>query len=492
MENKSTGRASPFAKAPGVFLGTLAVCIALLLSACQNPMHPPGGGTLILAVEGPQTERTILPEINPADFTGFRLDFVPGEACTQGNAPFYTEDWTPGRPVHLAAGIWDLAVTGFSDSVEAARGFLSGINVAPGQTVPDSVKLFPIADEGTGTFAWRISMPDGVSTARIDVFAMPANGDSEPSGYGPFYLRGGPDATLEGRAKMSAGQYRVVLTMTMDGEVSLSTVLRIYANMESLFLQTFSYRHFPLSLNRLLAAWDEGSWDFAREGIAAAHFSGLGILGIGEGNISGAEQMFNAIDGPVPQTMPELKALTDAALVGLGRQAVGDGPHANREAAQAAILALALNTGVADFYWREDGGAVTASFAGYSVEISFARAIPPNGGEPGTDPGSGVELNLTFEQFTDMAPDVAIPAAIGYLALRAGGRVEITVDNRFRNVRWILDGNEIDGNADGTSASLGIAELTRIGTHRLTVEVDVYRGGIYAPYSGVVEIRVTL
>ena len=400
MKNMPTRKGIPFINllyASCAFWSILAVCILMLFPGCRNVLQSQDPldadtGTVLLAIDRLDTQRTILPEIMPDRFATFDLGFVPSAGCGAGNSSFYKQDWLPGDSIDLFAGTWDLTVTGFTHCVtsdgylEAARGKLSGFAVIGGETVTYNVTLYPIAEGGQGTFSWRLDFPSSIVFARMEILTMPGG---LPSDYGPFYFHGGPsgDSTvgLESHIAMAAGQYRVLFTMSLyndQGEMetaTLGTILRVYMNMESRFEQAFSYRHFPFSLNRILAIWDGVSWDFAHEGIAAAHFSRLGIRGVDDDNLVAVEYWFNRLipPGPAPSNLEGLEALVDAALIGMAGASIGAAPHANRLAAQAAILARIANTDPdkVGFSWRPDGTAVSVDIGAYAVEIVFDGTI---------------------------------------------------------------------------------------------------------------------
>ena len=397
MKNMSIRKGFPFANtlnASLAFCGILAVL--LLLSGCPNALQrqdtPSGAGTLLLTVGRPDAERTILPELVRDRFVKFDLDFVPAGDCTEDNEPFSKENWEEGYSVNLSAGIWDLTVTAFMSCgdagyVKAARGYLHGLEVAPGETIAENVILSPIADGGTGTFAWRLSFPDSIVSARMEIFTMPSG---DPSGDSPFYFHGGTGTTVNPayNVEMAAGQYRVLFTMTLNNDqgkpetVTMGTILRVYVNMESRFEQDFTYRHFPLSLNRILATLYDGSWDFTREGIVAAHFSQLGIRGIDDDNIADMEDWFNQLipPGPIPVNLEGLEALVDAALIGIASAYIGCNSHESQYAAETAIRELARNHSAIAVHWSDYGNMATVVvgdiFTLYIDFLNIAVTIP--------------------------------------------------------------------------------------------------------------------
>jgi len=376
------------------FWCVLAVCALLLLPGCRSPVQPPpvedGMGTLSLAI-GQDLRRTIAPNVVITDFVRFDLAFT---ARTAGNVNYEVDDWnrTQNDPIELAVGTWDLTVTAFLPGpgvgLEAARGTLLGIVVIPNDTVPGQVVLHPIYYEGTGRFGWNISFPDSVVEAEMEILTLPA----------PYVSYDTVDLIDPGEdhLDMPSGRYRVIVTLYVetgdpshgpdDRRASLSTVLHVYMNMTSQFNRAFTYRHFPFTLNRILAAWNDlvpGEWNFVTHGILPEHFGLLDIVGITGANFGAITDWFNLLTtaANVPRTPEDMDALVDAALVNVARTAIIGGVYIYQAQAETAILTHIRNTpsDYVEFVWNADGDTVTVHIGDditYTVTIDFGRQIP--------------------------------------------------------------------------------------------------------------------
>ena len=113
-------------------------------------------------------------------------------------------------------------------------------------------------------------------------------------------------------------------------------------------------------------------------------------------------------------------------------------------------------------------------------------------------PGDGIgDFDISFADLDNNAPELT-PPPISYLALSLDGEeVALTVTGaEFINIRWFLDGIEIIDEAEVSlcrgTLTLDHSRLNRIGTYRLTVEVDVLVDGTLVPFSRVVVLEVTL
>ena len=384
-------------QASSIFAVLVAVGSLLFFGGCRNALQSSGTGannattgSLSLTIDKQGVGRTILPEIEMSDFVEFYLEFV---ARSEHNADF-SENWgdifsgTVTVTVELNEGIWDLYVTAFLPGedehgqptiVEAARGSTRDITVPSGETIAGSVVLFPIA-EGRGTFGWDITIPASAVTARMEITRI----DGAP--YKTFYFRGGtPSIDYQDSIDLYAGKYNVIFTLFNGrGErAELRTILHVYQNMTSIFEETFTDQHFLVSLlGFVLNAWDGplGQWNFAGAGITAEHFGLLGINGINEGNFNAIVAQFNPLTvgtyATVPGNLDELKALTDAALIGLAWTDIAAEYRRHRGVAENAIAGLIENGTPTYFYWRSDGIQVTVHVGVYRVVIDFENAIP--------------------------------------------------------------------------------------------------------------------
>ena len=364
------------------FWGALVACFAIVFSGCQNPFRPycepanEATGTLLLTINGTDTERTILPTMPPeSNFPRFNLAFTPNAYCDAGNTGFVLENWNRNNydAVVLATGIWNLTVTAFLDDAghrPAARGTPGGaIAISPGQSTPVNVVLLPITDGyDYGAFSWEIRFPEveGVYRAvlRIEhiddggyVYSRPFN-DITPSHH-----------VLTGSHDLPVGVYRVIFTLhkTLNGRAESGTVsatLHISGNLESRFEgedATFTPADFPVSLlNFVLDTWDGYRWNLIAKGITARHFDFLGIDGVTAGNfaqfVPWLDRLTYYFDAPTD--LPWLQTLADAALVGVDENAV-----------------LVLRDGLAEqLAWLRENA---VDNTGYIIELSSDEYISP-------------------------------------------------------------------------------------------------------------------
>ena len=394
-------------------LSTIAACAALLLPGCRNPAEPwqpeaatpkqtkaappAGPGTLSLAIGSRGAGRTILPGITRHDFVSFRLDFSPAPACGLGNTGkseyLHRDSLTNGAAdLTLDAGTWNLGVTAFLECAEgnrlqAAAGSLAGIKVPPGGTVEGGVTLYPIR-AGRGEFAWTITFGQNIAAAYMLITRM----DETPY-HGPVQLvADGAPVHTHGGLELDAGQYRVIFTLHNDrGErVRISETLHVYQNMQSGFAGAFGRGHFPATLlNHILDSWNGNLWDFDEAEITAWHFGFLGIGGICDDNFDEAVSWFNALcaETPAPTDEAGLRALADAALVGMGTGAGFRAAAVYQGAVQSAIEeTMVVNNSDTVFRWEDCSGVLTVGIgagiadmenAAYIVQIDFGRYIPP-------------------------------------------------------------------------------------------------------------------
>ena len=391
-------------KALNVFAMLFAAACLLVLPGCRNPLEPrdmpanepetAGTGTLSLTINRQGAERTIRPEISLGDFVEFHLEFLA--MCDSGNNDFgvtWTRDYIADGPgtVELNAGTWDLHVTAYiangeGELLEAARGDLEGIEVVPGDTIDGNLTLFPIA-AGRGTFAWDIGFPTSVASAEMEVIRINGDGDTQPKTFN--FIGGDTLDDNPGGIELYAGRYRMFFTMYNDRKerAELRAILHIYQNMTSTFDETFTYGHFPVSLlNLILDAWNaaSSSWEFAARGISAAHFSLLGIEGIDDDNFAAIVGWFNDLStaATVPNDLPGLKTLVDAALIGVAStddDFLDAANYLHRAYAEDAIAGLIENGTDITLDWT-DGNAVTVRIGEpvvYEVNIVFSGAILP-------------------------------------------------------------------------------------------------------------------
>jgi len=373
----------------GVF-AMLLVCsslLLLLLPGCRNlfdSQDTARTGTLSLRIDRQGVERTILPDISIYDFYRFDLTFVH-----QSTGYSFNDTWWGDSigTFSLASGVWNLYATAFfPGGLAAAEGRTEGIVVPPGGEVSGSVMLFPIA-EGTGTFSWDIDFDDNIRVARMEIRWIDGSGNE--FSWWTFFLvndwgwSGGPLLSNYYSIEMYAGQYIVILTMVDNQNVSvtINETLHVYRNMTSHFQDSFD---FPVTMLRfILDAWDGWSWNFAERGIAAGHFSIVGVNGINDDNFSGIVYWFNILQSAAgwnPSCCCDLGRLTDAALIGI---ASGDadflnaGNYRHRGEVEVAIVELIQNASSIAFNWIDDR-TVNVTVAGtYTVQVVFSADLEP-------------------------------------------------------------------------------------------------------------------
>jgi len=381
---------------PGLWTSVLAILFAasflLFLPGCQSPLDSQdnapgigsGRGTLSLTIGRQDMERTVMPTW-PEDFVGFKLEFF---ACPDTDNEDFYEIWggdsNTGR-VELNAGSWDLHVTAFLAgtiggglSREAAWGYLPMIDVPSGWGVVGNIELRPIARENShGTFGWEIGYPENIVYAHVEIWRVDLYGVPEDYYY---YSRGLPvtnaGGTLDGSHDLPAGRYFVVfmLTNNQGKSAQLSASLHVYQHLKSIFDEEFRPEHFPVSLlDLILDAWNGTGWNLVDEGITAGHFSFLGIKGVNDDNFTGLVEQFNLLTtvATVPSDEDELKALVDAALIGM---AIADGHFADthfegKHYAEEALALLVQNGTEIEFDWTDNSA--TVSIGVFQVVATF-------------------------------------------------------------------------------------------------------------------------
>jgi len=463
---KVLSHSSPYGGQRGVlanvFALLLAACVLLLLSGCRNLLSDSEGseteaGILLLIIHGQSVGRTIRPDIDIDDFDRFDLGFVD---VSGDNADFNELDWD-GGPISLGVGTWDLHVTAFlrdgTEYLEAARGSIEDyIVVLPGGTVGGNIELSPIIEGGEGTFSWHISFfPEiTVTSARMEIRYGTLSGDIINNGIINFVIDG---TSLSGSRSMLAGQYFVIFEMLDDdGErVGINEALHIFHNMESRVEWDFTPYDFPVSLlDWVLGSWDDDNeqWNFAARGIAAGHFSMLGIQGIDDDNFhstdnTGIIYWFNRLIyaepyipavSPLPPAVPpysmaRLGELVDAALIGIGSGSIAAGVYSNREAAAHAIFGLVRNSNTLFTRWHENPERIEVRVGLYHVPLIAITIQPPPPQPPPNSPladqlewlrnhaapGSSHTITINYAYITSIAAQ--LPTTAGVTITLCGG-----------------------------------------------------------------------
>jgi len=422
---RDTNMAGIFPKA-----NALALLLAVLsLSGCRNPFElqntagnePAEPGILSLTIGRQGLGRTIMPESWLDKSYIVRFDFHFVTADPYGNEyrivilekdPYGTwvdadgEVWLDGlgtARIELGEGTWNLTVTAFryrggGETHAMARGNLNGILVLSGETVVGDVALFPNANAGgQGTFCWEITFSTDVAMVSMEImrFDVDIDGNITTIPYqGPLPLVLDGDRTATDSLYLDVGRYLVVFTLYSDPDpaqgqsVEVSAILHIYWNMVSRFTggEVFPGFVFPRSLLCfILDAWDDDNeeWDFVGHEITAGHFGLLGIEGINAVNFGDIVGRFDYLscNNNLPGDLEELKALVDAALIGINMDIIvgiiTGGVYTGQAAKEAAIRGLqwfARNTLYYDdveFDWDSDTVTITVLDI-FAVEIDFA------------------------------------------------------------------------------------------------------------------------
>jgi len=253
-------------KAAGVFSLMLAACLLLLLPGCQGPLDTRQDrvrtGALSLTIEGPPGQaRTALPDGSlVSDFDRLIFEFYPGvdnyagefeRTVPGGLGVTGIAIFTIGDIPVLGSGAWSLTVRAYLENDAGWEQVAVGstnITVTVAGSNTGSVELDPYG-AGTGQFRWEITFPDIVTEVSVDVLAL---ADLTPLPYFPLGfqsdIQGWEDdgdgyVTLTYYVTLNAGIYLVVFTLS-DGEdtaLPITTLLRVYRNMVSVFTGDFTF-----------------------------------------------------------------------------------------------------------------------------------------------------------------------------------------------------------------------------------------------------------
>jgi uncharacterized protein YjdB len=372
-----------------------------IFSGCPNPIQYASWtddaqtGTISLII-AQGSARAIMPSVGLDDFDRFEFTFTPGTGVPAGIQAYTKSVNDTSAPINimLAAGTWHLVATAFIGELIVARSVGQDVIITAGQNIGAQVLLRPIP-EGTGTFRWNINFPEIVSEADIEVWDALEGNKTAATPVRTMTLTIDNEGISKGYIyDLPSGEYIVVFKLRSTGDENMEIVeaLHIYQNLDSIFTGAHifdDYFAFPISLfARIRNAWDGTAWDFVDAGISWRHFDLLGIKGISAGNFPGdIQKWFNELTTPanVPTTLVELKALVDAALVGIGSESedlfgdILDTDNWYRAAVEEAIRMsdfFALNSTPITFEWATDGYILTIYAGAYGVEISFITAVP--------------------------------------------------------------------------------------------------------------------
>jgi len=300
----------------------------LLLSGCQNPFQQSpaseaGTGFVSLSIAGQETAqrgatRAILPgTVRQGNFDRIDLEFT-------GNSGREERTWSAATPdneqlVELAEGNWELVATAFSGADSVATGTAQfTVNRGETSSVPVALEPIPI---GNGVFSWEISFfTDNIDSAKIEIRHFDTDTLHDTI---DIY------ATRIGRLEtVPAGIYRLIIRLyNNDGQSTVAReIMHVYRNMESRFTHIFDPNAFPVPMQYIiLRTWNPAlnTWNFAAHGIRAGHFDLL-VNGVTEDNFNESAIIYwlnrLSLDFGAPNDLPGLKALVDAALIGLKSQ----------------------------------------------------------------------------------------------------------------------------------------------------------------------------
>jgi len=374
-----------------------AACCVIFLAGCQNPLEPSQTdesraetGTLSLTIGRQDAARTILPEISLDIFVRFDLTLNPSSDCDAGNMGFSVNFWQRGDPVYLAAGIWDLSVDAFTDSTDGiitAQGNLSGFQMRSGETTGHNVSLYPIVDD-VGTFSWRdIHFPESVLYARMEIAEWIDWSVGAILHSVNLVDQGAPVHDGNPYRTLTAGQYFVIFTLYGEWDdwsesrkiAAIGEILHVYRNLETkLPPDSFADFVFPVPvLSRVLETLDN-SLCLVEAGVTWRHFDFL-VDGVDENNFSDiADWLGVLVSGSrSPINLYELKALVDAARIGMAGDSIGAYGHTNWEDVEGIIRELVANNTEIRFEWASGNVVVTVFIdsMGVYVEIVFDQAV---------------------------------------------------------------------------------------------------------------------
>lgn len=237
----------------------LVSCLGFILS-CAEPSEieygKPGKGMGAFTLQIGTTEssgRTIMPNLGGGeDFAYYKLVFTGTGATPNATVTIKRAGKDVGEPIDLRTGGYDLEVFGYTsednldDDAYAAKGTLTGINVAAGQVVTGTVNLTNIDFlTGEGIFSWDLEFSDATTKVTMEIISIDADDVVE------FELFKTPTAAQEGYSgsiELDSGFYRVVLTFVgnpeTQNEVIWRETLHVYKNMESVWTKEFDDSYF--------------------------------------------------------------------------------------------------------------------------------------------------------------------------------------------------------------------------------------------------------
>jgi hypothetical protein len=258
-----------------MLLGLFLLAAGCALPGLEPPAAPEPG--ILRVTLGGDPARTLLPEHYEVTSLYYTLTFTAtgGPAQTGGLGPEtgYLAIGESSGNFTLAIGTWDLAVLGFASPAAAAdpaNALVSGagsgivITASAGTAVsvaltPDETK--PLTQSGTGTLAYAIGFPAGVTQATLTV---------KDAGGSPVTLTGGNPINLReagaGSHTLSSGVYDLELRLYMPGKAAVQGLTaHIYDNMVTKAEYTFAETDFAEYTVEVITAFvmNDGTINYA-------------------------------------------------------------------------------------------------------------------------------------------------------------------------------------------------------------------------------------
>ncbi|MCL2762420.1 MAG: discoidin domain-containing protein [Treponema sp.] len=244
-----------------------AIAVLLVISGCWNLNElptanryqgPAGTGSLSLTIDG--IGRTIQPLTVQDDFEKYELLFTEETGLeTFGPLNWDRNDLIDGTITGIPLGTWELTINASideNDTEPAAVGTLEFTISATGQNVTGNVILYPIFDEGRGTFSWVLDY-DGSNTdlaeATMSIYEHPIRLHAPNTPVAVVDLR----SNWTGSETLDAGSYRVVFYLENNEGfyTQRSSMLHVYQSMNSPFPYTFRAVTFVY-----VKAWPQAPW----------------------------------------------------------------------------------------------------------------------------------------------------------------------------------------------------------------------------------------
>jgi hypothetical protein len=217
-------------------LPALGLVLGILLAGCVSHLQSPdiseGFGLLHIRIPA-GAERTLTPNI-----VFGRYELALSAEGQESIARSFTPE-TPAIKLELAPVDWTITARGFAqagDETPIAQGTLK-VKIRPGATETLTLQLGPIAGDGTGTFGYDLSLPQGLDSATLTLSSLEDSGFSKTINL----QNEGASGSIP---NLAAGYYRLSLSLERKAApiagqgATLSEVVHIYDGKQTDF--TFS------------------------------------------------------------------------------------------------------------------------------------------------------------------------------------------------------------------------------------------------------------